>query len=72
MPGSDVASAPSLLQEFLDHAKRDSETVGNLGAGAFLAVIGKQDAFTEIHRERSHVRTLPHSFAMATLFVETL
>jgi hypothetical protein len=58
MPGSNVASAAALLQEFLDHAERDTKTLGNLGPGAFVMVIRIQDALAEIQRERSHGRTV--------------
>ena len=60
MPGRDVAGAPPLLQQLLNHAQRDPETVGNLDARAFRAVIGKKNAFTEILGERSHGTVLPH------------
>ena len=62
MPGSDVAGSPTLLQELLDHAKGDPETVGNLSASAFRVVIAKEDSFTKIQRERAHVQTIPCSF----------
>jgi hypothetical protein len=72
MPGRAVAGAPPLLQQLLNHAQRDPETVGNLGASAFLAVIGKKNAFTEIHGERSPSATLPHPIYYGYTFVETL
>ena len=56
MPWSDIAGAPTLLQEFLNHAQGDSETVGNVGPGALVVVIGSQDSFAQIQRERSHAQ----------------
>jgi hypothetical protein len=50
MPSGDVARAAALLQEFLDHSQGDSETVGHLGASAFVLVIGAKDALPDIHR----------------------
>jgi hypothetical protein len=50
MPRSNVAGAPSLLQELLDHAQGHAESVGNLGARAFLVVIRKKDSLTKIQR----------------------
>ena len=58
MPGSDVAGAPTLLEEFLDHAQGNPETMRNFGARAFVAVIGGEDSLTQIQRECSHVATL--------------
>ena len=48
VPGSDVASVSALLQQLLDHAQGNPETVGNFGTRAFLMVIGSKDSFTKI------------------------
>jgi len=64
MPGRDVAGAPPLLQQLLNHAQRDPETVRNLGASPFLAVIGKKNTFTEIQGERSHESKLTRPYFM--------
>ena len=50
MPWRDVAGAPTLLQELLDHAQGDPKTVGNLGASALSVVVGRKDSFTQIQR----------------------
>jgi len=48
--GSDVAGVSARLQEFLDHAQGNAETVGDLGPRAFLMVIGSQNSFPKIQR----------------------
>jgi hypothetical protein len=58
--GSDVSSAPALLQEFLDHAQRDTETTGNFFAVSFLLVVGTEDSFTQVQGYGSHGRILTH------------
>jgi hypothetical protein len=45
MSWSNVACAPTLLKEFLDHAQGHPETVSNLGASALVVVIGSKDSF---------------------------
>jgi hypothetical protein len=50
VPWSDVAGAPTLLQELLDHAQRDPKTMGHLGASALSVVVARKDSFTEIQR----------------------
>jgi hypothetical protein len=50
IPGSKVAGVSALLQQLLDHAQGNPETMGNLSAGAFLMVIGSKDSFTKIQR----------------------
>jgi hypothetical protein len=61
MPRANVARTPTLLQELLDHAKRNPETVGNLSTSALVVVIGSEDLFAEIQRERAHAQTLPYA-----------
>ena len=58
MAGSDVAGAPTLLEEFLDHAQGNPEPTRNFGARAFVAVVGREDSLPQIQRECSHVATL--------------
>jgi len=56
------ADAPALappLQEFLDHAQRDSKAVGDLLSCPFLLIVRSQDSFPQIQRYRSHAQTLP-------------
>jgi hypothetical protein len=48
IPGADVAGVPALLQQLLDHAQGDPETMGDLGARPLIVVIGGQDSFTQI------------------------
>jgi hypothetical protein len=63
MPGSNVAGAPTLLQELLDHTQRDPITVGNLGPSLLIVVVGRNNSFPEIQRKCSHIKTLsplPH------------
>jgi hypothetical protein len=38
MTGSNVSGAPTLLQEFLDQAQRDTETMGNLVPRPFVGI----------------------------------
>ena len=55
----DVASAPPLLEEFLDHAQRHAETMGHLFTSALLLIVGGQNPFPQIQRECFHTATLP-------------
>jgi hypothetical protein len=50
MPGSNIASAPTLLQKLLDHAEGHPETMGNLGPRAFIVVVGRKNSLAEIQR----------------------
>jgi hypothetical protein len=50
MPRGYVAGAPTLLQELLDHAEGNPETVGNLRTSSLLVIIGSQDSFSQIQR----------------------
>lgn len=60
MPGSDVAGVPALLEELLDHAQGNPETMGHFGARAFVVVVGTEDSLTQIQGECSHVAILAH------------
>ena len=48
----DVADPPPLLQELLDHAQRNLVAPGHFLAGAFFLIVGSQDSFPQIQRER--------------------
>ncbi|MGH8524221.1 MAG: hypothetical protein ACREXY_08405 [Gammaproteobacteria bacterium] len=56
VPWSNVSSVSTLLQELLDHAQGDAETLRNLFAGALLMIVGAQNSFPKIQRQRSHAR----------------
>lgn len=60
MSGGDVAGAPTLLEEFLDHAQGNPETMGHFRARAFVVVVGRKDSLPQIQRECSHGATLTH------------
>jgi hypothetical protein len=49
MSRGNVASAPALLEELLDHPQRHAETMGNFGPRALSVVVGSKDSFPEIH-----------------------
>jgi hypothetical protein len=52
--GSNVAGVPALLQELLNHAQRDPETMGNFFTVSLLLVVGTEDSFTQVQGYRSH------------------
>jgi hypothetical protein len=54
MPRSDVARAPPLLQELLNHPEGNPKTIGNLSTSAFVVVIAIKNPLPEIQRERAH------------------
>ena len=56
MARSNVTCAATLLEELLDHPHRDAETMGNLSPGAFIVVVGIEDALAEIQGERAHAQ----------------
>ena len=66
---SDVSSAPTLLQEFLDQAQRDPETMGNFFAVSFLLVVGTEDSFTQVQGYGSHEIILPPPEASGYSFI---
>jgi hypothetical protein len=49
-PWGDIAGVSALLQQFLDHAQRNPKTVGDLGPGALVVVVGSKDSFPKIQR----------------------
>jgi hypothetical protein len=50
IPWSDVAGVSALLQELLDHAQGNSETLSNLDARALIVVIRGKDPFPQVQR----------------------
>jgi len=66
---SDVSGAPTLLQEFLDQAQRDPETMGNFFAVSFLLVVGTEDSFTQVQGYGSHERILSHRKSVGYSFI---
>ena len=72
MPRSDVARAPTLLQELLNHPQGDAESVGNLGPCAFVAVITIQNPLAKVQRKRTHTPLYHTPLDMAILFIEML
>ena len=58
--GTDLADAPTLLQELLDHAQRHAKAVGHFFPSAFLLVVSRQYAFAQIQRECSHAPTVSY------------
>jgi len=59
---ADLSGASTLLQEFLHHPERNPVTLRNLLSGPILLVIGSQNPFAQIQRERSH--RLDHTSAI--------
>jgi hypothetical protein len=60
MARTKVPGVPSLLEELLDHAQGNPVVIGNFLAGAFVGIIGSQDAFAQIQRQCFHATNLPH------------
>ena len=58
--GTDLADAPTLLQELLDQAQRHAKTVGHLLPSAFSLGVSRQNAFAEIQRECFHFPTVTY------------
>jgi len=48
VPRGDVAGSPPLLEELLDQAQRNAESVGDLSAGAFKVIVSSQDSLPQI------------------------
>ena len=67
--GGDVSGAPALLQEFLDQAQRDTETMGDFFAVSFLLVVGTEDSFTQVQGYGSHERILTHPETVGYSFI---
>jgi len=61
MSGSNVARAPALLQELLDHAQRDTKAPGNFDPRLLGLVIRIENTLAEIQGKRAHGPTLPDS-----------
>jgi hypothetical protein len=51
VPRLDAAGLTTLLEELLDHAEGDAESLGDLFTRAFAFVIRANDAFTQIKGE---------------------
>jgi hypothetical protein len=66
---SDVSGTPALLQEFLNQAQRDTETMGNFFTVSFLLVVGTEDSFTQVQGYGSHERILPPPEASGYSFI---
>jgi hypothetical protein len=69
MTRPDVAGAPPLLDEFLDHAQRNLETLGNFRPVALLLIVGAQNPFPQIQESFFTPRTLQHLFRNAYSFI---
>jgi hypothetical protein len=67
--GSDVPGAPPLLQEFLDQAQRDTETMGNFFTVSLLLVVGTEDSFTQVQGYGSHAQILTHPQTIGYSFI---
>ena len=67
--GSKVSGAPALLQELLDKAQRDAETMGDFFTVSFLLVVGTEDAFTQVQGYRSHEQILTRGDAVGYNFI---
>ena len=59
MTGGNITGMTALLEELLDHAQRNPESVGHLLAGALVGVVGGQNPFPQIHRDGLHAPSLP-------------
>jgi hypothetical protein len=70
--GSDVTGVKTLMEELLDHAERHFETAGHLLAGRITAIIGFEDALTEIHRNRCHAEIMATNLGMAIILFKML
>jgi hypothetical protein len=46
IPASNVAGLPALLQKLFYHSQGNSKALGNFLAGAFVLIIGSQDALS--------------------------
>jgi hypothetical protein len=51
MARTNVPGVPPLLEELLDHAQGNPVVIGDFLAGAFVGIVGSQDAFTQIQRQ---------------------
>jgi hypothetical protein len=67
--GSNVPGAPTLLQELLDQAQRDTETMGNFFTVSLLLVVGTEDSFTQVQGYGSHAKILTHPQTIGYSFI---
>jgi hypothetical protein len=72
MAGSDVAGVAALMEQLLDHAQGHFETAGHLLAGRITAIIGFEDALTEIHGNRCHAGIIATNPGKATSLFKML
>jgi len=63
----DLASPLALLQKLFDHTQRNPVALGNLLAGSFQIIIGSQDAFSEVQRQRLHAFTAYHKALLTAI-----
>jgi len=63
----DLASTLALLQKLFDHTQRNPVALRNLLAGSFQIVIGSQDAFSEVQRQRLHALTAYHKAQLTAI-----
>lgn len=72
MAGSDVTGGAALMEQLLDHAERHFETAGHLLTGSLTAIIGFEDALTEIHGNRCHAGIMATNLKKATMLLKML
>lgn len=58
MPWSDITGSSALLQELFDQAQRNAVTTSNFFSIPLLFIVGSQNSFAQIQRNRSHEQTL--------------
>jgi hypothetical protein len=56
---SNVARAASLLEQLLNHAKRNPKAMSHLFTATFTRIVSGQYPLPQIHRQRLHHQTLP-------------
>jgi len=61
IPTGNLAGMPPLLEQFFNHPQRNPEPLGDFLAGAFVLIIGSQDALPEVQGDWPfHDRSLPN------------
>lgn len=48
VPRGNVAGAPTLLEELLDQARGNAETMGHLGPSPLIVIVGSKNPFPQI------------------------
>jgi hypothetical protein len=51
---ANLSCMPTLLDELFNHSQRNLEPPRNLFSGVLFAVVGGEDAFAQVKRERLH------------------